>query len=78
MKRGGAADDYRAWKVDVAMEMERLHGISSSIVPEHVWTRLYIKGLTPEQAAKAPELHNYYTREPGERLARSKPSPEQS
>ena len=46
MKRGSAADDYRAWKVDVAKEMERLHGISSSIVPEHVWTRLYIKGLT--------------------------------
>ena len=34
--------------------------------------------LTPEQAANAPELQNYYTRSPGERLARSKRSPEQS
>jgi hypothetical protein len=47
--------------------MERRHGIAASIVPEHVWTKLYIKGLTPEQAAKAPEVHNYVTREPGER-----------
>ena len=67
MKRGGAADDYRAWKAGVATEMERRHGIAASIVPEHVWTKLYIKGLTPEQAAKAPEVHNYVTREPGER-----------
>ena len=49
----------------VATEMERLRGISAGIVPEHVWTRLYVKGLTPEQAAKTPELRNYYTREPG-------------
>jgi hypothetical protein len=65
VKRGGAADDYRAWKADVATEMERQHGIAASIIPEHVWTRLYIKGLTPDQAANAADLQNYYTRSPG-------------
>ena len=48
--------------------MERQHGIAASIIPEHVWTRLYIKGMTPEQAASAPELQNYFTKDPGERL----------
>jgi hypothetical protein len=59
VKRGGAADDYKAWKVDVAMEMERRHGIAASVIPEHVWTRFYVRGLTPEDAAKTPELYNY-------------------
>jgi hypothetical protein len=52
----------------VADALERLRGISASIFPEHVWTRLYIKGLTPEQAASASELKNYFTKDPGERL----------
>jgi hypothetical protein len=34
VKRGGAADDYRAWKADVATEMERQHRIAASIIPE--------------------------------------------
>ena len=62
------ADDYRAWKAGVADALERLHSISASIVPEHVWTRLYIKGMTPEQAASASEPQNYFTKDPGERL----------
>ena len=36
MKPGGAADDYRAWKADVATEMERQHGIAANHL-EHVW-----------------------------------------
>jgi hypothetical protein len=62
------ADDYARWKSRVATEMERLRRISAGIVPEHVWTRLYVKGLTPEQAANAAELRNYYTRDPSDRL----------
>jgi len=57
-----SADDYRAWKAGVATEMERLHSIAAGIIPEHVWTRLYVKGMTPEDAANAPEPENYYTR----------------
>jgi hypothetical protein len=53
------------------MEGRRGHGngapapIAASIIPEHVWTRLYIKGLTPDQAANAAELKNHCTRSPG-------------
>jgi hypothetical protein len=78
VKRGGAADDYRAWKNGVATEMERLHCIAAGVIPEHVWTRFYVRGMSPEEAAKATELQNYFTKEPGERLARAKRSPEQS
>ena len=41
----------------MATEMERRHGIAASIVPEHVWTKLYINGLTREQAAVAHREH---------------------
>jgi hypothetical protein len=33
-----AAADYRAWKASVTDALDRLRGISASIVPEHVWT----------------------------------------
>ena len=62
------AADYRAWKAGVTDALDRLRGISASIVPEHVWTRLYIRGMTPEQAASASELQNFFTKDPGERL----------
>ena len=62
------ADYYRAWKAGVTDALDRLRGISASIVPEHVWTRLYIRGMTPEQAASASELQNFFTKDPGERL----------
>ncbi|MET0720433.1 MAG: hypothetical protein ABWY64_06335 [Tardiphaga sp.] len=55
-------EDYRVWKAGVTTELQRLHGISAGIIPEHVWTRLYVKGMTPEDAANAPEVYNYYTR----------------
>ena len=69
MKREEAADDYRAWKAGVTTEMERLHGIAAGVIPEHVWTRFYVRGMSPEEAAKAPELQNYFIKEPVERLA---------
>jgi hypothetical protein len=56
VKREEAADDYRAWKAGVTQRLDAC--TAASIVPEHVWTKLYIKGLTPEQTAKAPEVHN--------------------
>ena len=31
-------EDYRVWKAGVTTELQRLHGISAGIIPEHVWT----------------------------------------
>ena len=46
-----APADYAAWKAQVATELERQHGISAGVIPEAVWTRFYVRGMTPEQAA---------------------------
>jgi hypothetical protein len=50
----------------VAAELQRQHGIAFDIIPEGGWTRLYVKGLSPEQAVSADEIRKYYAREPGE------------
>jgi hypothetical protein len=43
-------------------------GIAFDIIPEGGWTRLYVKGLSPEQAANADGIRKHYAREPGQRL----------
>jgi len=63
-----SSEDYVAWRTQVAEELQRQHGIDLGVIPEAVWTRFFIRGLTPEQAANVPEIYNYVTREPGERL----------
>ena len=63
-----STEDYATWRLGVAAELQRQHGIAFDIIPEEGWMRLYVKGLSPEQAANADEIWKYYAREPGERL----------
>jgi hypothetical protein len=63
-----STEDYATWRLGVAAELHRQHGIAFDIIPEGGWMRLYVKGLSPEQAANADEIRKYYAREPGERL----------
>jgi hypothetical protein len=37
-----------------------LQTVSASVIPDGVWTRLYMTGMTPEEAARAPELQSLY------------------
>jgi hypothetical protein len=52
VKREEAADDYRAWKAGVTQRLDAC--TAASIVPEHVWTKLYIKGLTRSRRRRPP------------------------
>ena len=63
-----STEDYATWRRGVAAELQRQHGIAFDIIPEGGWMRLYVKGLSPEQAVSADEIRKYYAREPGERL----------
>ena len=63
-----STEDYATWRLGVAAELQRQHGIAFDIIPEGGWMRLYVKGLSPEQAVSADEIRKYYAREPGERL----------
>ena len=63
-----STEDYAIWRLGVAAELQRQHGIAFDIIPEGGWTRLYVKGLSPEQAVSTDEIRKHYAREPGERL----------
>jgi hypothetical protein len=58
-----STEDYATWRRGVAAELQRQHGIAFDIIPEGGWMRLYVKGLSPEQAANADEIRKYYARE---------------
>jgi hypothetical protein len=63
-----STEDYATWRLGVTAELQCQHGIAFDIIPEGGWTRLYVKGLSPEQAANGDEIRKHYAREPGERL----------
>jgi hypothetical protein len=69
MRGAPLTTDYATWKSQVA-ELERLHHLQVShvhvgAVPDSVWTRLYVRGLPPEEAAQAHEVFSYSTHPPG-------------
>jgi hypothetical protein len=61
--------DYQAWKAHAAALLERQR-LSRGVMREHDWRRLYIRGKTPEDAARQAEMAYYNTRPAFERWGR--------
>jgi len=40
-----------SWKDAAAQELKRLHGIEATAIPERQRTKLYVRGLSAEEAA---------------------------
>ena len=57
-----AQPSYPSWKDAAAQELKRLHGIEATAIPEREWTKLYVDGLTPEEAAEKAEREYRGTR----------------
>ena len=57
-----AQPPYSSWKDAAAQELKRLHGIEATAIPEREWTKLYVDGLTPEEAAERAEREYRSTR----------------
>jgi hypothetical protein len=57
-----AQPSYEAWKAVAAKELQRLHGIDATAIAEREWTKLYIRGLAPEEAADRAEREYRNTR----------------
>jgi hypothetical protein len=53
--------DYRRWKTHAAALLER-RGISLGVMLESDWRQLYIRGVTPEDAADQAYAHYWITR----------------
>ena len=46
-----AQPSYACWKDAGAQELKRLHGIEATAIPERQRTKLYVRGLSAEEAA---------------------------
>jgi hypothetical protein len=57
-----AQPSYASWKDAAAQELKRLHGIEATAIPEREWIKLYVRGLTPEEAAAQVEREYRSTR----------------
>jgi hypothetical protein len=55
--RAAEQTDYGAWKIEAAADLATRHGVAPGSIPERLWRRLYIEGMTPQEAAdKAADL----------------------
>jgi hypothetical protein len=67
--RPGLAEvDYKEWAKRAAAELEQRHDIKAATIPTRVWTRLFIRGLSPQDAAEQAAVSAYNTRSAAERL----------
>jgi hypothetical protein len=63
------SDTRQAWRAAAEVELERLYpGVRASSIPERVWTNLYVRGLSPHEAAKAADVHAWNKLTPFARL----------
>jgi hypothetical protein len=68
------SDTRRAWRAAAEAELERLYpGVRAASIPERIWTNLYVRGLSPHEAAKAADVHAWNKLSPFARLRRNPP-----
>jgi hypothetical protein len=57
--RAAEEADYRTWKARAVAELERRYHVLATTIPERVWKRLYVQGLTTEDGAKQADVYHY-------------------
>jgi hypothetical protein len=62
--------DYRRWRARVAALVER-QSLLLGVMRERDWQRLYLRGVTPEDAVGRAQVAYYKTRPAFERRGRS-------
>jgi hypothetical protein len=62
-----ATTSYAEWKDRAEVQLERRHGVKATTIPTRVWTRLYIQGRSPKEAAEQAAVSNFNTRPAFER-----------
>jgi hypothetical protein len=64
-------DGYMEWRAHAAGQLERL-GISPGVMRERDWRQLFIRGKTPEDAARQAETYYWNMKTPFERTRRKR------
>jgi hypothetical protein len=66
--RAAEEADYAAWKLAAVAELTNRHDVKAGTIPERLWKRLYIQGLSPREAADQTAVSSYNTRPAFERM----------
>jgi hypothetical protein len=64
---------YAEWKDRPEVELERRHGVKASTIPTRLWSRLFVQGRSPQEAAEHAAVSAYNTRPAFERMRATKP-----
>jgi hypothetical protein len=68
--RAAKQADYKAWKTATLADLANRHDVKPGIVPERLWRRLYIRGLSPQKAADQAAASAYNAMSPADWLKR--------
>jgi hypothetical protein len=68
--RAAERADYAAWKAEAVADLANRHDVRPGIIPERLWRRLYIQGMTPHDAADQAAVSAYNKRPASDRLRR--------
>jgi hypothetical protein len=49
--RAAERADYAAWKIMAGADLLQRHDVKPGIIPERLWRKFYIQGLSPQKAA---------------------------
>jgi hypothetical protein len=49
--------DYRTWREAAAQVLQGRHNLAWGVMHEGAWSRLYVKGLNPEEAADCARVY---------------------
>jgi hypothetical protein len=60
--------DYKAWKLESAADLANRHTVAPGTIPERLWRKLYIQGLSPQMAADQAAVSAYNTMSAAARL----------
>jgi len=63
-------EGFDAWQTRAETALEQTHGVTRGTIPNAEWTKLYIRNLSPEEAADAAERSAYNKRSHADRLRR--------
>jgi hypothetical protein len=64
---------YAEWKDRAEVQLERGHGVKATTIPTRVWTRLYLQGRSPKEAAEQAAVSAYSAHPAFERMREKKP-----
>jgi dihydropteroate synthase len=64
--------NYAAWKILAGADLLQRHDVKPGIIPERLWRKLYIRGMTPQKAADQAAVSANNTMSPADRLKRLK------